>query len=216
MTTHPLRFKRVPLMLATALVSSGLLLAGCSNDDTVAGDTEVAEPAVTETDNAAAGTDAGDDESALADDVSKAVDPNATTVNDTQADEAVAPEPQVVDKTISPIAAAVKERSLVTNPTKKGTPEDTVKLALDTLYYGDVDKAATYYQVDMQNFAEELKNTQFAFKQTVERVTITDTQYNADKSRATVIGELKLKDQDAPAPLTYELKKVDGTWKILG
>lgn len=214
MTTHPLRFKRVPLMLATALVSSGLLLAGCSNDDTVAADTEVAEPAVTETDNAAAGTDA--DESALADDVDKAVDPNATTVNDTQADEAVAPEPQVVDKTISPIAAAVKERSLVTNPTKKGTPEDTVKLALDTLYYGDVDKAATYYQVDMQNFAEELKNTQFAFKQTVERVTITDTQYNADKSRATVVGELKLKDQDAPAPLTYELKKVDGTWKILG
>lgn len=212
MTTHPLRFKRVPLMLATALVSSGLLLAGCSNDDTVAADTEVAEPAVTEMDNAAA----GDDESALADDVDKNADHNATTVNDTQADEAVAPEPQVVDKTISPIAAAVKERSLVTNPTKKGTPEDTVKLALDTLYYGDVDKAATYYQVDMQNFAEELKNTQFAFKQTVERVTITDTQYNADKSRATVIGELKLKDQDTPAPLTYELKKVDGTWKILG
>lgn len=212
MTTHPLRFKRVPLMLATALVSSGLLLAGCSNDDTVAADTEVAEPAVTETDNATA----GDDESAVADDVDKNAGLNATTVNDTQADEAVAPEPQVVDKTISPIAAAVKERSLVTNPTKKGTPEDTVKLALDTLYYGDVDKAATYYQVDMQNFAEELKNTQFAFKQTVERVTITDTQYSADKSRATVIGELKLKDQDAPAPLTYELKKVDGTWKILG
>lgn len=212
MTTHPLLFKRVPLMLATALLSSGLLLAGCSNDDTVAADTEVTEPAVTETDNAATGAD----ESALADDVGNDVDPNDTTVNDTQTDEAVAPEPQVVDKTISPIAAAVKERSLVTNPTKKGTPEDTVKLALDTLYYGDVDKAATYYQVDMQNFVEELKNTQFAFKQTVERVTITDTQYNADKSRATVIGELKLKGQDAPAPLTYELKKVDGTWKILG
>lgn len=212
MTTHPLLFKRVPLMLATALLSSGLLLAGCSNDDTVAADTEVTEPAVTETDNAATGAD----ESALADDVDKNAGLNATTVNDTQADEAVAPETQVVDKTISPIAAAVKERSLVTNPTKKGTPEDTVKLALDTLYYGDVDKAATYYQVDMQNFAEELKNTQFAFKQTVERVTITDTQYNADKSLATVIGELKLKGQDAPAPLTYELKKVDGTWKILG
>lgn len=212
MTTHPLLFKRVPLMLATALLSSGLLLVGCSNDDTVAADTEVTEPAVTETDNAATGAD----ESALADDVGNDVDPNDTTVNDTQTDEAVAPETQVVDKTISPIAAAVKERSLVTNPTKKGTPEDTVKLALDTLYYGDVDKAATYYQVDMQNFVEELKNTQFAFKQTVERVTITDTQYNADKSRATVIGELKLKGQDAPAPLTYELKKVDGTWKILG
>ena len=68
----------------------------------------------------------------------------------------------------------------------------------------------------MENFAEELKNTQFAFKQTVEAVTIIDTKYNDDKTKATVIGELRLKGQNEPAPLAYELQKINGEWKILG
>ena len=68
----------------------------------------------------------------------------------------------------------------------------------------------------MENFAEELKNTQFAFKQTVEAVTIIDTKYNSDKTKATVTGELRLKGQSEPAPLAYELQKINGEWKILG
>ena len=108
------------------------------------------------------------------------------------------------------------KKSLVTNPTESGTPEDTVKKALNSLYYGDVKEAAGYYQVDMANFEEELANTQSAFQQTVDGVTITDTKYSDDKTRATITGELMLKGQSDPAPLTYQLQKIDGQWKILG
>jgi hypothetical protein len=104
----------------------------------------------------------------------------------------------------------------VTNPTEAGTPEDTVKKALNSLYYGDVKDAVGYYQVDMANFEQELANTQSAFQQTVDGVTITDTTYNDDKTRATITGELMLKGQSDPAPLTYQLQKIDGQWKILG
>ena len=198
MTAQQIPLKKLPLLLATGVLSSGLLLSGCSNSET-------------------------------ADSVKTEKAPDATAVNTENANDGnlhegkVNPAPQpspsnkeLVSKTISPIAAAAKQPSLLTNPTEAGTAEDTVKLALDTLYYGDVEKAASYYQVDMENFAEELKNTQFAFQQTVESVTITDTKYNEDKTRATVTGELRLKDQDQPAPLTYELQKIKGNWKILG
>ena len=76
--------------------------------------------------------------------------------------------------------------------------------------------AASYYQVDMANFEEELANTQSAFQQTVDGVTITDAKYNDDKTRATITGELMLKRQSEPAPLTYQLQKIEGQWKILG
>ena len=117
---------------------------------------------------------------------------------------------------INPVTSATKQKSLVTNPTEAGTPEDTVKQALDSLYYGEVKEAAKYYKVDMANFEEELAKTQYAFQQTVDGVTITDTQYSDDKTRATIIGELMLKGQSAPAPLTYQLQKIEGQWKILG
>lgn len=58
----------------------------------------------------------------------------------------------------------------------------------------------------MANFVDELAKTQYAFQQTVEGVSITDTKYNSDKTRATISGELRLKDQSEPAPLTYELQ----------
>ncbi|MGO3009165.1 MAG: hypothetical protein ACTIH0_08400, partial [Psychrobacter celer] len=117
---------------------------------------------------------------------------------------------------VNPVTASAKQKSLVTNPTQAGTPEDTVKKALDSLYYGDAKKSASYYEVDMANFEEELANTQSAFQQTVDGVTITDTKYSDDKTRATITGELMLKGQSEPAPLTYELQKIDGQWKILG
>ena len=105
---------------------------------------------------------------------------------------------------------------MVTNPTQDGTPEDTVKQALDSLYYGDAKQAATYYKVDMANFEEELAKTQSAFQQTVDGVTFTDTKYSDNKTRATITGELMLRGQSEPASLTYELQKIDGKWKILG
>lgn len=211
MKVSSLTLQRLPMVFATSILGAGLLLSGCSkeNDDkieTVAIEKDADTTPATDTKVANSTGAANTEATAITDSPTDGTDHSTTGGSDTE----------LVSKAISPIAAAAKQPSLLTNPTEAGTAEDTVKLALDTLYYGDVKKAAAYYQVDMENFAEELKNTQFAFQQTVESVTITDTKYNQDKTRATVTGELRLKDQDKPAPLTYELQKIKGDWKILG
>ena len=219
MTTQQLTAHRLPMIFATgllgfSLLSTGLLISGCSDNDNVENssadkttDNQSAVDTAKSTDNVEANADVNKTDSIANSDMATnntATHNKATTDND------------IVSQDISPIAAAVKEPSILTNRTQAGTPENTVKLALDTLYYGDVKKAASYYKVDMENFAEELKNTQFAFKQTVEAVTIIDTKYNNDKTKATVTGELRLKGQSEPAPLAYELQKINGEWKILG
>ena len=204
MTTQQLAAQRLPMIFATGLLSAGLLISGCSDNNKVE-----TQPADETTDGSSAINTVNS-----TDDVDSTADVNKT---DSIANSDTAKtDNDIVSQDISPIAAAVKEPSILTNRTEAGTPENTVKLALDTLYYGDVEKAASYYKVDMENFAEELKNTQFAFKQTVEAVTIIDTKYNSDKTKATVTGELRLKGQSEPAPLAYELQKINGEWKILG
>lgn len=204
MTTQQLAAQRLPMIFATGLLSAGLLISGCSDNNKVE-----TQPADETTDGSSAINTVNS-----TDDVNSTPDVNKT---DSIANSDTAKtDNDIVSQDISPIAAAVKEPSILTNRTEVGTPENTVKLALDTLYYGDVKKAASYYKVDMENFAEELKNTQFAFKQTVEAVTIIDTKYNSDKTKATVTGELRLKGQSEPAPLAYELQKINGEWKILG
>lgn len=204
MTTQQLAAQRLPMIFATGLLSAGLLISGCSDNNKVEN-----QPADETTDSSSAINTVNS-----TDDIDSTPDVNKT---DSIANSDTAKtDNDIVSQDISPIAAAVKEPSILTNRTEAGTPENTVKLALDTLYYGDVKKAASYYKVDMENFAEELKNTQFAFKQTVEAVTIIDTKYNSDKTKATVTGELRLKGQSEPAPLAYELQKINGEWKILG
>lgn len=207
MTTKQPIFQRLPILLATGVLSTGLLISGCSNN----------EPAETATDN--------DDVAATVDtseDVALDNDTTDQAMTDDSASETGEITDSAEDKTaidndnINPVTDATKQKSLVTNPTQAGTPEDTVKQALNSLYYGDVKDAASYYQVDMANFEEELANTQSAFQQTVDGVTITDTKYNNDKTRATITGELMLKGQSEPAPLTYQLQKIEGQWKILG
>lgn len=210
MTTQQLATQRLsissPMFFATGLLSAGLLLSGCSDNN------QVENQPVDKTTDSSAAVDTlkntKDTDTDIAPDMDK-------TANTPHSDTAKA-DADIVSQDISPIAAAVKEPSILTNRTQVGTPEHTVKLALDTLYYGDVKKAASYYKVDMENFDEELKNTQFAFKQTVEAVTIIDTKYNSDKTKATVTGELRLKGQSEPAPLAYDLQKINGEWKILG
>ena len=199
---------RLPIIFAAGLLSTGLLLSGCSKSD------NDPKNEVTNSSNETTAADTTESQPTVND--ANSIDDVDGNTDKTDANKKVATDTEIVSETISPIAAAVKEPSILTNQTQVGTPENTVKLALDTLYYGDIEKAATYYKVDMENFAEELKNTQFAFKQTVEAVTIIDTKYNADKTKATVIGELRLKGQNEPAPLTYELQKINGEWKILG
>ena len=199
---------RLPIIFATGLLSTGLLLSGCSKSDNDIKDE------VTNSSNETTAADTTESQPTASD--NNSIDDVDGNTDKTDANKKVATDTEIVSEAISPIAAAVKEPSILTNQTQVGTPENTVKLALDTLYYGDIEKAATYYKVDMENFAEELKNTQFAFKQTVEAVTIIDTKYNGDKTKATVIGELMLKGQKEPAPLTYELQKINAEWKILG
>ncbi|WP_201548061.1 hypothetical protein [Psychrobacter sp. Pi2-1] len=207
MTTKQPIFQRLPILLATGVLSTGLLISGCSNN----------ESAETATDN---------EDVAATVDTSEDVTLDNDTTDQAMADEIASETGEITDGTedktaidsdnINPVTDETKQKSLVTNPTQAGTPEDTVKQALNSLYYGDVKDAASYYQVDMANFEEELANTQSAFQQTVDGVTITDTKYNDDKTRATITGELMLKGQSEPAPLTYQLQKIEGQWKILG
>ena len=219
MIIQQLTAQRLPKIVATgllgfSLLSTGLLISGCSDNDNVENssadkttDNQSAVDTAKSTDDVEANADVNKTDSIANSD---------TATNNTATTNTATTDNDIVSHDISPIAAAVKEPSILTNRTQAGTPENTVKLALDTLYYGDVKKAASYYKVDMENFAEELKNTQFAFKQTVEAVTVIDTKYNSDKTKATVTGELRLKGQSEPAPLAYELQKINGEWKILG
>lgn len=198
---------RLPSLLTVGILSTGLLLSGCNNNDK--GNTETAvnsnadTTAITETSN---DTMTDEAKSVGMDNMSA----NAQVTDSTQ-DKTI-----ITSDNINPVTADSKQKSLVKNPTQNGTPEDTVKKALDSLYYGDAKQAATYYKVDMANFEEELAKTQYAFQQTVDGVTFTDTKYNDDKTRATITGEIMLRGQSEPAPLTYELQKIDGKWKILG
>ncbi|WP_201570658.1 nuclear transport factor 2 family protein [Psychrobacter nivimaris] len=207
MTTKQPIFQRLPILLATGVLSTGLLISGCSNN-------ESAETAIDNEDVAATVDTSEDvtldndttDQAEIAESASETGEMTDGTEDKTAID----------SDNINPVTEAAEQKSLVTNPTQAGTPEDTVKQALNSLYYGDVKDAASYYQVDMANFEEELANTQSAFQQTVDGVTITDTKYNDDKTRATITGELMLKGQSEPAPLTYQLQKIEGQWKILG
>lgn len=209
MSTERATLLRLPTILTAGVLSTGLLLSACSDNDKTANSAEdtaaIAEGSADESIDA---------ENSAANQTS-AVDANST-VDSKQMTDNSKDETAIDSDNINPVTSATKQKSLVTNPTQAGTPEDTVKQALDSLYYGEVKEAVKYYKVDMANFEEELAKTQYAFQQTVDGVTITDTQYSDDKTRATIIGELMLKGQSAPAPLTYDLQKIEGQWKILG
>ena len=202
--------KPLPMLLISALLSSSLFASGCSNSDTSDSSADTEDAATMSATNETAATNATSKDSDNGNiDGDNALNDIATLENE-KIDTTT-----ISSDTINPLTTN-EQPSLVTNRTETGTPEDTVKQALNTLYYGDVKKAATYYKVDITNFEEELANTQYAFQQTVESVTIFDTKYNADKTRATISGELMLKGQSEPAPLGYELQKINGEWKILG
>lgn len=210
MTTKQSTFLRLPVIFTAGVLSTGLLFSACSNNDSV--ETEAAANTASSTENTATVTETSENDAAAQAEVGNT--DNAAESN--QITDSAEEETAIDSDNINPVTSSATQKSLVTNPTQAGTPEDTVKQALDNLYYGDVKKAVQYYKVDMANFEEELAKTQSAFQQTVDGVTITDTKYNDDKTRATITGELRLKGQSEPAPLTYELQKVDNQWKILG
>ena len=194
----------LPSILTVGMLSTALLLSGCSNNDK--GDTETA---VSNNKDATAVAQTSENDASQ-------VELTGTTTDSKQAVDSAKDETTIASDNISPVTTAAKQKSLVSNPTQDGTPEDTVKQALDSLYYGDAKQAATYYKVDMANFEEELAKTQSAFQQTVDGVTFTDTKYSDNKTRATITGKLMLRGQSEPTSLTYELQKIEGKWKILG
>lgn len=194
----------LPSILTVGILSTALLLSGCSNNDK--GDTETA---VSNNKDATAVAQTSENDASQ-------VELTGTTTDSKQAVDSAKDETTIASDNINPVTTAAKQKSLVSNPTQDGTPEDTVKQALDSLYYGDAKQAATYYKVDMANFEEELAKTQSAFQQTVDGVTFTDTKYSDNKTRATITGELMLRGQSEPTSLTYELQKIEGKWKILG
>ena len=207
MTTKQPIFQRLPILLATGVLSTGLLIIGCSNNESAENATDNEDVAATvDTSEDVTLDNDTTDQAEIAESASEAGEITDSAEDKTAID----------SDNINPVTDATKQKSLVTNPTQAGTPEDTVKQALNSLYYGDVKDAASYYQVDMANFEEELANTQSAFQQTVDGVTITDTKYNDDKTRVTITGELMLKGQSETAPLTYQLQKIECQWKILG
>lgn len=215
MTTKQSTFLRLPVIFTAGVLSTGLLLSACSNNDSV--ETEAAANTASSTENTATVAETSENDVAANDVAAQAEVGNTDNAAESkQITDSAEEETTINSDNINPVTSSATQKSLVTNPTQAGTPEDTVKQALDNLYYGDVKKAVQYYKVDMANFEEELAKTQSAFQQTVDGVTITDTKYNDDKTRATITGELRLKGQSEPAPLTYELQKVDNQWKILG
>ena len=204
----------LPTLLTVGVLSIGLLLSGCSDKDNVE-----AETATEDTSNTDPSVNAVEPS---ANDVAGQTEITDTTLESEQVADSAKSGTSIDDDTVNPVTSAnpvtssLAKNSLVTNPTAPGTPEDTLKQALDTLYFGDAKDAVRYYDVDMVDFANELAKTQSAFQQTVEGVTLLGTQYNEDKTLATINGEIRLKGQSKPAPLAYQLKKVKGQWKILG
>ena len=202
----PSTFLCLPSILTVGILSTALLLSGCSNNDK--GEAKTAAHTASSNEDTAAVAKIPENDGA-----GQAV---LKDTEDKQAVDSTKDETTIGNDNMNPVTASAKQKSLVTNPTQDGTPEDTVKQALDSLYYGNAKQAATYYKVDMANFEEELAKTQSAFQQTVDGVTFTDTKYSDNKTRATITGELMLRGQSEPASLTYELQKIDGKWKILG
>lgn len=102
MTTKPLSLPRLPIILATGVLSTGLLLSGCSNNDTV-------EPEV-DTENTAAVTANNTDNQA------PVVSADNTVENETIADP-VTDEAIIDNDDLSPVASSTEQKSLVTNHT---------------------------------------------------------------------------------------------------
>lgn len=195
------------IMLGTAI--STLMISGCSNaNDSTPADADTA-----------AATDASNEDMI-------ATAPVATGTEATSTDNVAATDTSSTDSTDAALSevmvdagdngTASNQKSIVTNTTTVGSPEDTVKKAMNATYYGNVKDAVDYYKVDMADFEQQLADTQAAFQKTVDSITLTNTTYNDDKSKATVNGELMLKGQEQPTPAVYDLEKVNGKWKILG
>ncbi|PIE47302.1 MAG: hypothetical protein CSA42_04275 [Gammaproteobacteria bacterium] len=116
----------------------------------------------------------------------------------------------------SDIVNNITKESVITNDNIiAGTAEATLRMALDTLYFGNAKDAVQYFNVGNEpDLAKQLKNTQPAFQKTVDTITIQQVKYNDNKTEAEIQGIIKLYNVEEPETSIYRLKKLDGHWKI--
>lgn len=202
--------KRISLTSMLLLTSiSALSVVGCDRtepDESVKDNTVE----VTETEPLTAGESVGESNLDTMEDV------DTTTESTSNVDEILAKQ-NTESSTDSKVS--YNQPSIVTSEVSTievGTPEATLEQALNTIYYGDAADAAKYYKTDIDNFEEQLEQTQIFFQKTVKQVTITDVEYNADKTKATLKGNISLLASDTPDDAQFELQKIDGVWKIIG
>lgn len=108
--------------------------------------------------------------------------------------------------------------SILTNEISidQDTPEATLKKAIDTIYFGKAEEAAQYYQTNIPNLANELKNTQKIFQQTIDSITIKDIKINEKKDEVILHCVLKMKHEKSPQASDFLLRRIDGKWLIIG
>ena len=112
---------KLPSLLIASLLSTGLLLSGCSSNDVDEVSTEGnSADTVANKQKADSATDSS----------SNSTEKSVAAPNSAPSD---ATTDQAVSDVTNPALATGEQPSLVNNPTEAGTPEDTVKQALDTL-----------------------------------------------------------------------------------
>lgn len=129
--------------------------------------------------------------------------------------------PAVSSKSATSTTSPASKRSqtiVISNvgPINKGTPEATVRLMVDTLYFGDAKKVVPYYHSELPDLEAQIIATQPGFQRDVERVTIDKVIYNEDKTQAKVMGTIKMTNSKDLRGAQYSLQKIDGSWRILG
>lgn len=106
-------------------------------------------------------------------------------------------------------------KSLVTQPVTAGTPEATVKNAMDAMMNGTAKQAASYYQVDMPDFDKVLAEQQAQVKQQLTHLELEPTIYNNDKTKAFIVGKMTTTASPTPQTMKYKLVKVKNDWKLV-
>ena len=106
-------------------------------------------------------------------------------------------------------------KSIVTQAVKAGTPEATVKNAMDAMMNGTAKEASRYYQVDIPDFDKVLAEQQPQVQQQLKQLSLEPTIYNKDKTKAFIVGKMTTNASPTPQTMSYKLVKVKNEWKLV-
>ena len=97
----------------------------------------------------------------------------------------------------------------------KNSPEATLMQALNTLYYGNVAQALVYFDKNTPNLEQKLNKFQPLFKQYAKQVVLTEVDYCADKTTATLKSQVYVSISSSPKDAEFKLQQdSQGVWKI--